>query len=114
MLCDIDSSRNLPFIKVIQLFHGPQRRPAWLHLQLSKLHLSLYSLDILISKIHSALVSTSNSPRLLERYLCDQKRRPFSFSLPIPVVLNVDVTHVAHISLTIGGNAGLLKGAAVK
>jgi hypothetical protein len=30
------------------------------------------------------------------------------------MVLNVDVTHVAHSSLAIGGGTGLLKGAAVK
>jgi hypothetical protein len=103
VLGDIDSSRNLLVIQVIQLFHGLQRRPARLPLQLSKLLLSLYSLDILISKIHSALVSTCHSPRLLQRYLCDQKRRPVSFSLLFPVVLNVDVSHVAPSSLAIGG-----------
>jgi len=74
--------------------------------------LSLYRLNVLISKIHSALVSTCYFPRLLHRYLCDKKRRPgVSFSLLFAMVLNVDI---AHISLAIGGGTRHIKSSAVK
>jgi hypothetical protein len=76
-------------------------------------------LDILISKINRALVSSPlcNFPRLIllvQRYLCDQKSLLVSFSLLFTMVLNVNVVHVARISLAIGGGTRILKSIAAK
>ena len=73
-------------------------------------------MDILISKINRALVSSPLSYftrliLLLQRY---QKRLLVSFSLLFTMVLNVNVAHVARISLAIGGTTRILKSIAAK